>query len=188
MILDFGTWLEHQGVHLHNCWVTRSNIQAPHSFAYKRRHGLTDAELAAGAQDSPCDVYCIVKHRMHSLHANSVPVVVLPRARQVAMPSTSPMQWENPRPMERHRIQTLRRLADTLENMTEDWGPSSSCFRAANALRQLVQARDGGTSPPPVSWLDVADYPAEPTMRDTGNVYFGHLPNMYWRLLAMFRQ
>jgi hypothetical protein len=61
---------------------------------------------------------------MHSLHPNSVLVLVLPRARQVAMPSTSPTQWENPRPMQGHRIQTLRRLADTLENMTEDWGPS----------------------------------------------------------------
>ena len=71
MILDFGTWLNYQGVRLHNCWATRSNIQAPHSFAYKRRHGLTDAELAAtpaGPQDGPCDVYCIVKHRMHNLH------------------------------------------------------------------------------------------------------------------------
>jgi len=191
MILDFNGWLHHQGVHLHNCWVSRNNIQAPHSFAYKRRHGLSDAEDAAapvGAQDDPLDVYCIIKHRMHSLHPNSAPVLVLPRARMIRMPSTSPMQWENPQPMPEHRIRTLHRLADILESMTEDWGPSFSYFRAATALRQLVQARAGGAGPPPVSWLDVAAYPVQPVVRDTGNVYFGHLPNMSWRMLATFRQ
>ena len=192
MILDFGAWLDHQGVHLHNCWVTRHNVQAPHSFTYKRRHGLTDAELAAtpgpGQQDDPCDVYCIVKHRMHSLHPNSAPVLVLPRARWVTMPSTSPMQWENPRPMRNDRIRALRHLADILENTTEDWGPSFSYFRAASALRQLVQARAGDAGQPPASWLDQAGYPAQPAVRDTGNVYFGHLPNMSWRMLASFRQ
>ena len=128
MILDFSDWLDHQGVHLHNCWATRRDVPAPHSFAYKRRHGLTDAEYAATPsqcqQDSPCDVYCIVKHRMHSLHPNSAPVLVLPYARLVAMPSTSPRQWENPRPMTNNRIRALMHLADTLENTTEDWGPS----------------------------------------------------------------
>ena len=192
LILDFYGWLDHQGVHLHNCWASRQDVQAPHSFAYKRRHGLTDAELAATPvqcpADSPCDVYCIVKHRMHSLHPNSAPVLVLPYARLVAMPSTSPRQWENPRAMTNKRIRALMQLADTLENTTEDWGPSFSYFRAACALRQLVQARGGDTGPPPASWLDTAGYPTQPAVRDTGNVYFGHLPDMSWRMLATFRQ
>ena len=191
MILDFGNWLDHQGVHLHNCWVTRRDIEAPHSFAYKRRHGLTDAELAAipqGAQDHPCDVFCVVKHRMHSLHPNSAPVLVLPRVRLLTMPTTSPSQWETPRPLDDNRVRKLERLAQDLEDMTEDWGPSFSYFSAANALRQLAQARGGGTGPPPASWLDAAGYPAPPAVRDTGNVYFGHLPNMSWRMLATFRQ
>ena len=192
LVLDFGGWLDHQGVRLHNCWVTRSDVQAPHSFAYKRRHGLTDAEFAATPgqrqQDDPHDVYCIVKHRMHSLHPNSAPVLVLPRARLLAMPSTSPMRWENPHPMEASRIRALRHLVDTLENTTEDWGPFFSYSRAAAALRQLVQARAGGLGPPPASWLDVAGYTAQPAVRDTGNVYFGHLPDMSWRMLATFRR
>ena len=192
MILDFKGWLDHQGVHLHNCWVTRNDVQAPHSFAYKRRHGLTDAEFAAtpgqSEQEDPCDVFCIVKHRMHSLHPNSAPVLVLPRARLVRMPSTSPRQWEVPSPMSSARIRDLRNLADTLENTTEDWGPAFSYFRAAMALRQLVQSRAGGVDPPPASWLDFAGCLAQPAVRDTGNVYFGHLPNMSWRMLATFRQ
>ena len=90
--------------------------------------------------------------------------------------------------MVNERIRALTRLADTLENTTEDWGPDFSYFRAANALHQLVQAPGGGAGPPPVSWLDVAMYPAPPPVRDTGNFYFGHLPNMSWRMLATFRQ
>ena len=82
MVLDFIGWLDHQGVRLHNCWVTRNDVQAPHSFAYKRRHGLTDPEFAATPgqcqHDVPCDVYCIAKHWMHILHTNSAPVLVLP--------------------------------------------------------------------------------------------------------------
>ena len=31
MIFDFGTCLNYQGVRLHHCWVTRNNMQAPHS-------------------------------------------------------------------------------------------------------------------------------------------------------------
>ena len=85
------------------------------------------------------------------------------------------------------RVRDLMRLADTLESTTEDWGPSFSYFRAARALRQLVQARGGHAGLPPASWLDVAGYPTEPEVRDTGNVYFGHLPNMSWRMLATFR-
>ena len=64
----------------------------------------------------------------------------------------------------------------------------SVIFRAASALRQLVQARVGDAGQPPASWLDQAGYPAQPAVRDTGNVYFGHLPNMLWRVLATFRQ
>ena len=90
--------------------------------------------------------------------------------------------------MQAHRKEQLGQLADALENMTEDWGPSFSYFRAANALRQLVQARVGDAGPPPVSWLDVAGIPVQPAIRDTGNVYFGHLPDMSWRMLATFRQ
>ena len=90
--------------------------------------------------------------------------------------------------MRNDRIRALRHLADILENTTEDWGPSFSYFRAASALRQLVQARAGDAGQPLASWLDQAGYLAQPAVRDTGNVYFGHLPDMSWRMLATFRQ
>ena len=170
-ILDFSTWLDGQGVVLHSCWVTRHGIQAPHSFAYKRRSGLTDAELAATerrADDHDGDVYCVVKHRMHSVHPNSRPVLVLPRARFLSVPTRSPLHWESPNLLSTARMQSLLRLADALQNMTDDWGPNFSYFRAAAALRELVHARSGGVVPP--SWLDRPAPPDQPLVRDTGNV------------------
>ena len=190
-IRDFKAWLEPQGVHIHNCWITRGGISAPHSFAYKRRHGLTDAELlavasAADAAGAPEDVFCTVKHRMHSLHPNGAPTLVLPRHRFLAVPSLAPIVWETPTPFERRRAEKLLQLADSLEQMTEDWGPQFSYYRAAAALRELVQ---GHLCPPFVpGWLGQLAVPHAPVERYTGNVYFGHLPNMSWRMLVDFRR
>jgi hypothetical protein len=44
-VFDFGAWLDAQGVHLHNAWVSRDGVDAPHSFCYKMREDLTDGEL-----------------------------------------------------------------------------------------------------------------------------------------------
>ena len=33
-IFDFGAWLDAQGVHVHNAWVSRDGVDAPHSFCY----------------------------------------------------------------------------------------------------------------------------------------------------------
>ena len=187
-ILDFKAWLDAQGIHLHNCWVTRSDIEAPHSFSYKRRHGLMDDELAAvGVHPAghAHDVFCVVKHRMHSLHPNGPPVLVLPWARYLAMPTTSPSAWEAPKPFDNKRARELRQLADELEKRTDDWGVDFSYFRGALALRTL--AAGPGARPLEPCWLDRPSVPAPPVRRDTGNVYFGHLPNMSWRMLVTYR-
>ncbi len=189
-IRDFYGWLEPQGIHIHNCWMTRQGIQAPHSFAYKRRHGLTDAELLAvsivhnaNAQDE--DVFCTVKHRMHSLHPNGAPTLVSPRDRFLAVQTLAPVHWEAPTPFTEGRMNVLLQLADKLERTTEDWGPTFSYFRAAAALRDLVH---GHACPPIVpGWLGQAAVPYAPVERYTGNVYFGHLPDMSWRMLVSFR-
>lgn len=167
--------------------MTRQGIQAPHSFAYKRRHGLTDAENLAVAtlHGHDEDVFCIVKHRMHSLHPNGVPTLVLPHDRHLAVHTLAPVQWEAPMPFGQGRRDKLLQLADVLESTTEDWGPTFSYFRAADALRELVY---GHRCPPIVpGWLGQAAVPYAPVERYTGNVYFGHLPNMSWRMLVSFR-
>jgi hypothetical protein len=191
-IRDFYGWLEPQGIRIHNCWITRRGTSAPHSFAYKRRHGLTDSELLAVSsvpsphvQEDDLDVFCTVKHRMHSLHPNGVPTLVLPQDRYLAVPTLAPIRWEAPTPFPQPRADKLLQLADALERMTDDWGPTFSYFRAATALRDLVQ---GHACPPMVpGWLGQPAVPYAPVERYTGNVYFGHLPDMSWRMLVTFR-
>ena len=189
-IRDFKGWMWPEGVHIHNCWVTRKDISAPHSFAYKRRHGLTDSELLAVSQISEAnaddtDVWCIVKERMHSLHPNGPPTLVLPRDRWLALLTPAPMHWEAATPFPQKRMDKLLQLADTLEMMTGDWGANFSYFRAAAALRDLVHGH--ACSPIVLGWLGQASVPHAPIERYTGNVYFGHLPNMSWRMLVSFR-
>ena len=36
-IFDFNAWLDAEGVLLHNAWVSRKGVDAPHSFCYKMR-------------------------------------------------------------------------------------------------------------------------------------------------------
>ena len=85
-IRDFATWLEPQGVCIHNCWMTLQGADALHRFAYKRRHGLMDQELlvvttAGEVLGHDEDVFCVVKHRMRNLNPKSCPSLVLPRQR-----------------------------------------------------------------------------------------------------------
>ena len=131
------------------------------------------------------DVFCVVKHRMRSLHPNSCPSLVLPRQRYLAVPTRAPAQWEAPAPFKRDRVDRRLQLATTLEQMTEDWGPHFSYFRAAAALRELVH---GHACPAVVpGWLGTVATPVVPAQRYSGNVYFGHLPNMSWRMLVNFQ-
>ena len=95
-----------------------------------------DDELAAVGvrpEGHAHDVCCVVKRRMHSLHPNGPPVLVLPWARYLAMPTTAPVTWEAPKPFPDARVRELMQLADELENRAEDWGldflifPGRSC-------------------------------------------------------------
>ena len=45
-IFDFGSWLAAECIHLHNCFVSRDGVDAPHSFVYKLRDDLTATEAA----------------------------------------------------------------------------------------------------------------------------------------------
>ena len=124
-IRDFAAWLEPQGVRIHNCWMTRQGIDAPHSFAYKRRHGLMDQELlvvttAGDVHGHDEDVFCVVKHRMHNLHPNSCPSLVLPRQRYLAVPTRAPAQWEAPTPFKGDRGHKL--LAARHHTRADDGG------------------------------------------------------------------
>ena len=64
------------------------------------------------------DVFCVLKHRVHNLHPNSAPTLVLPRQHYLAVPTRAPTEWEAPTPFKRERADKLLHLATTLEQMT----------------------------------------------------------------------
>ena len=143
-IFDFGSWLYDEGVELHNAWVTRGGVDAPHSFCYKMREDLTAEELQRiNVRRSPApphheDVFCITKRWMHSEEATGL-VLVLPRARLTLLRSPGPVQRKMATvQMTNKRKRELQDLAAHLESMSEDWGLDFSYFRAAQALRHLA--------------------------------------------------
>ena len=124
----------------------------------------------------------MVKHQVHNLHPNSEPTLVLPRQRYLAVPTRAPTEWEAPTRFKQERADKLLQLAATLEQMTEDWGPHFTYFRAATALRELVHGHACPTVVP--GWLGTVAMQPVPTQHYTGNVYLGHLPNMSWCMLV----
>ena len=191
-VYDFGTWLDAEGVLLHNAWVSREGVDAPHSFCYKMREDLTAEESQAALRHrlphapEHEDVFCITKRWMHSEHAQA-PVLVLPRARLQLLQSPGPVQRKfATEAMRDKRKAELEDLATHLENMTEDWGSDFSYFRAATALRDLAAER----LPPPAvhHWLWQADGQRNGPPPHTRNRYFNYIPDMAWSLLARFRR
>ena len=172
--------------------MPRLGISPPHSFAFKCRSSLTDAETDTlhpgsnrGHRADDLDVFCVVKGRMH--HTGGFPpVLVVPRQRFELMDAPEPRHWEPVETFDEKRINDLYNLANVLENMTADWSDDFSYFRAAAAVRTLVLRV--GNPPPPLlgSWI-AAPSPPRPPVQDSGNVYFGHLPQMAWRMLVTFR-
>ena len=81
-VFDFREWLDAEGVHLHNCFMSREGVDAVHSFNYKCREDLTGHEAAQVRQQRGFrvphneDVFCITKRWMHSDVA-AAPVLVL---------------------------------------------------------------------------------------------------------------
>ena len=195
-VRDFQLWLKPLGVHVHNCFMPRLGISPPHSFSFKGRSSLTDAESASllagrnvnrGYRVHDLDVFCVVKGRMHHTNPNGPPVLVVPRERFEMMDAAEPRHWEPVDTLDEKRVNDLYNLANVLENMTADWSPDFSYFRAAAAVRAL--AVSVGNPPPPIlgSWVGVPSAP-RPPVQDSGNTYFGHLPNMAWRMLVSFRR
>lgn len=39
-VRDFKSWLSPLGINMYNCWNTRLNVEAPHSFSFRKRQDL----------------------------------------------------------------------------------------------------------------------------------------------------
>ena len=191
-VFDYGKWLDAEGIHLHNCFMTREGVDAMHSFCYKLREDLTGEEAAAVRRrrgERPPDledVFCITKRWMHSDRA-APPVLVLPKERLNLLPTPGPTDPKMKRkPMTPRRQRELEDLASHLEAMSEDWGANFSYFRAATALRSLAAQ----VLPQPVAhtWLWAADPVRGGPVAATQNRYFNTMPEMAWNLLVRFRR
>ena len=189
-IFDFAEWLDAQGVSLHNAFVSRAGIDAPHSFCYKQRQDLTPAEqVSIGSRAlrdaAPTDVFCTTKRFMHSAVSNGPPVLVLPRSRCDRALTPGPMGVsKKSSPMDNERRSHLRSFADALEALSLEWGPSFSYYRAAAALRDLAEWEFH--SPAEHTWLWSRHYLREQPAPMTANRYFNNLPEMAWHLLVRF--
>ena len=71
-IRQFGQWLQPIGRVLYNAFMTRNDIEAPHSFGFKQRRDISvqelgaDVRMAAESEEhrAPDDVMCCVKTYM----------------------------------------------------------------------------------------------------------------------------
>ena len=127
-VFDFRDWLDAEGIHLHNCFMSREGVDAMHSFNYKCREDLTGHEAAQVRQQRGFrvphneDVFCITKRWMHS-EVTAAPVLVLPKERldRLATPGPTSLKAKK-EDMSHARRQELRDLAQHLEDMTDGWG------------------------------------------------------------------
>lgn len=178
-VRDFAGWLAPVRRELYNALASREGIEAPHSFAMKRRQDLSQQEAAMmrgpGVPESerPADVMCVVKTYMRDRQPQQAPVCALPAGRAAGIPP-SPDQHLATSPLSAKQIEDYLTLARELE---ENWDVPE----AAAALRALVLERHYEW--PASEWLQAPGLPEEPAV-DTGNPFFPHLPASSWRLLV----
>ena len=184
-IRDYARWLEPQMITIYGCWGNRDGLEAPHSFAFKKRSDLSAHELAQvqgrrvrGFEEHPEDVFCCVKAYMRDKRLQQHPIVVLPKSRRDRVqgrPNTlEPIRMTN------DRATQLETIATVIEQ--DHYG----YHRAARALRELARSRAAPALPAP-GWLEEPPL-AQPPVVDVGNEYFGHLPEISWQMRARFHR
>ena len=194
-IRNFDAWLGQLKVHLRNCFVSRGGKLSAHSFVYKCRCHLTPKEAQQlppdrqGVEAHDRDVYALTKGRMHGTSFHP-PVLALPRKR-VEDCALSPVPCDCKTLAEgvdkQDRLKKLTKLADTLESLPHDF------TRAVPALRGLIEQLQEGRvarpedDAPPLKWLGAAP-PERSEVPLTRNMYYEHLPDTSWQLLATFHR
>ena len=178
----------------HNNWgdlTARYTRHSVHSFVYKCRCHLTPKE----AQQLPPDRQGVEAHD-HDVYARMrgtsfhPPVLALPRKR-VEDCALSPVPCDCKTLAEgadkQDRLKKLTKLADTLESLPHDF------TRAVPALRGLIEQLQEGRvarpedDAPPLKWLGAAP-PERSEVPLTRNMYYEHLPDTSWQLLATFHR
>ena len=178
-VRDFAQWLSPLNLQLHNAFMNRRSveaphrfIEAPHAFSFRRRGDISSQKLENVEPGDNDDVLCLVKAYMHSTDLLQLPLLVLPACRRHRVTSSVPEIIVPLNPLPSKSIDSYLGLADVCEK------PAYNLLEAAAALRALVIDRT--YSVPPLTWL------SEPGARQVpnpgGNAYFEHLPAVSWQL------
>ena len=184
-IRDYASWLEPQKITLYGCWGNRDGLEAPRSFAFKKRSDLSADEIAQvqgrrvpGCPEHLEDVFCCIKAYMRDKRLQQPPLLVLPQSRRDRVhgrPNTL-----EPINMTDDRASQLQTIATVIER--EHYG----YYRAARALRDLAATRVASPLPAP-GWLEEAPV-EQPPVINVGNEYVGHLPEISWHMRARFHR
>ena len=183
-VRDFNKWLQPIGVKLHNAWVTREKILAPHAFSYKLRRDLTAREKKGmkptDVDGNDNDVFVVYKTWMHSTDIKG-PLLVLPANRLAWMHSLSPQELVPNERLTNKRRNELLDLAHIIRR------PQYDLQRAADAL--VVHASGQRQALPTcTAWLERLEADRGIPLAETGSELFGHLPDTSWDLLANFHR
>ena len=182
-IRDFQTWLSPIGCTQYSCWNSRSGIETPHSFSYKRRRDLSGFDLKSGDpfqlqgyQQLPTDVLCCVKTYMRDTKLQDPPVMVMSSSMVQRVTTVVPMGLVARKEWSKTEMTNYMELRNRFRDMNMPI--------AAEALQHLIYGTQ--TKEPPTSvWLALRPGAAlVPELVDTGNPYFPHLPARSWSMLV----
>ena len=123
-VREFWSWLDPIGITLHNAFVSREHIVAPHAYSYKLMRSLAPSEKkqlvqlgGRGATAGDDDVFCVYKVWMHSTSTKG-PILVLPVGRRDLVETSAPQTVSLRDPPTHADVTNLNKLADLLEPRT----------------------------------------------------------------------
>lgn len=162
---------------LSGAFTVKRGIPAPHCFVFLlgTRMSKTYKDMCHNVQDSA--VYCCVKAYVRDTHLQQPPVLVVAPGRQHHVGTEPPKQVIARKALSNEDINDLLKLAHLCSKKYE-------MPAAAQALRDVVYKREYHVAP--LTWL--SDLHLERCDRqasaDSSNVYFPHLPDNTWELVA----
>ena len=185
---DFGDWLKPLGVHLSNAFVSREGRSAVHSFTYKVRTDLSTSDVAKLPRSSRRhtahgeDVFALTKGRMH-MTKTKAPVLALPHSSLSSVTTNQPAKLMDFRETKKAQKNELQKLHDQLQTKMATINP-----RTIKLLKDILAGAGGSErSVPDLDWLLSGPRCRQP-VEATHNVYYEHLPDTSWNLLASFRR
>ena len=162
--------------------MTRRGVDAPHCFMLMKGASLSRSyrDMMDHAPEST-SVYCCVKSYVRDLGLQQAPVLVLREQRLVLLRSPAPQDIVERKELSDKEIRSCLKLAQVCE--TKFQMPD-----AAAALRDTVYKREYHRIA--FAWcLQPRPYfPSEADEHGQRNVYFPHLPDHTWELVARVAQ